>query len=189
MEKIIKKCSHLAFSCLRVGLFFLLLFLCSCAELSQDIGLTKAPDIDQRKGLTGTLQHPGILDPFQKYQLVMAANECRYFKVKVPRRWFWKVFLTVVNRDEKEHGRLTAEIGPSQPPWSPIAGTVFGKAFELGHEGVQAVLGVGNRLQDRTAILKLCQEGPPLRITIESQISSTGKLMGPSGAVEGLPEE
>jgi hypothetical protein len=185
------KITHLCFasSRLRAGLFFLLFFLGSCAELPQDIGLARAQDIDQRKGLTGTLQHPGILDPFQKYQLVMAANECRYFKVKVPQRWFWKAYLTVVNRDEKERGRLTAEIGPSPPPWSPVSGTVFGKIFDLGHESVQAVLGVGNRLPDRMAILKLCQEGPPLRITIESQVSSTGKLMGPAQSGGAVQEE
>jgi hypothetical protein len=165
----------------------LLLFLGSCAQLSQDIGLTQAPDLEQRKGLTGTLQHPGTLDPFQKYQIVMAANECRYFKMKVPQGWFWKAYLTVVNRDRKKHGRLTAVIGPSRPAWSPLKGIFFDKTFELGHESIQAVLGVGNLLPARTAILELCQEGPPLRITIESQVSPEGKLMGPSvrdGAVQ-----
>jgi hypothetical protein len=188
MKKLKQTNSFLVSWCLRVGLLCLLLFTGSCAAL-QDIGLTHAPDIDQRTGLTGTLQHPGVLDPFQKYQLVMAANECRYFKVKIPKRWSWKAFLTVVNRDVKERGRLTAEIGPNQPPWSPVSGTVFGKFFDLGHESVQAVLGVGNLLPDRVALLKLCQEGPPLRITIESQVSSGAKLMGPSQSGGAVQEE
>src|ERR1039458_9059623 len=49
--------------------------LSSCAEMAKDMGLDEEPDIQQRAGLTGTAANPAVLDPFKKYNLVMAGNE------------------------------------------------------------------------------------------------------------------
>src|SRR5579859_6763783 len=113
-----------------------LLSLCSCAEISKDVGLDEVPDIEQREGPTGTLDQPFALDPFQKYNLVMAAHECRYFQMKLPEKWYWKVAVTVVNR-EAEHGRLTARILPPKTPWNPLMNLGTEKNFELGRESIQ----------------------------------------------------
>ncbi|HEY5039679.1 MAG TPA: hypothetical protein VIJ93_11455, partial [bacterium] len=112
-------------------------------------------------------------------EIVMAANECRFFQMKVPERWYWKLTLTVVNREEHGQGRLVAEIIQPNLPWAPLPNTTFSKTFRLNREGVQAVLGVGNSGTDREALLRFCQEGSPLRITLQSQVSSTSQLMGP----------
>jgi hypothetical protein len=151
----------------------------SCAQVARDMGLEEVADIDQRAGVTGTQARPAVLDPFKKYNLVMAANECRFFQMKVPSRWYWKIYLTVVNREENRSGRLVAEIAPSDPAWSSLPDSRFGKTFVLEREGVQAVLGVGNSGPTRVAYFKLCQEGPPLHIAIESQVSSNAELLGP----------
>jgi hypothetical protein len=165
--------------CFWVVLSVASLCLSSCAEVGRDMGLEEIPDIQQRAGLTGTANQPAVLDPFKKYEIVMAANECRFFQMKVPERWYWKLTLTVVNREEHGQGRLVAEIIQPNLPWAPLPNTTFSKTFQLNREGVQAVLGVGNSGTDREAILRFCQEGSPLRITLQSQVSSTSQLMGP----------
>jgi hypothetical protein len=173
-----------------VFLFALSLGLSSCGGLTRDIGLDNPTDLQQREGPTGTLDNPTPLDPFQRYDLVMAANECRYFTMKVPTKWYWKVFLTVANRSDTRRGKLTAAIAPVKPDWSPLPATSFNKSFDLGREGVQVVLAVGNDGPDRQALLQLCQDGAPLHITLQSEVSGTQVLIGPndSGAVTGQSE-
>ena len=158
-----------------------ILGLSSCAEMAKDMGLDEEPDIQQRAGLTGTMANPAVLDPFKKYNLVMAANECRYFTMKVPEHWYWKIYLTVANRKVGQSGHLEAEIAQTNPPWGALPATSFKKTIELEQGGVQAVLGVGNEQATRPALLKLCQDGVPLKIAIESQVSSTTGLIGPHG--------
>src|SRR5260221_3113075 len=70
------------------------LSLSSCAEVAKDMGLDEVPDFEQRAGLAGTQDNPAVLDPFKKYNLVMAANECRFFTMKVPERWYSKINFT-----------------------------------------------------------------------------------------------
>ncbi|HUO57532.1 MAG TPA: hypothetical protein VMV05_05085 [bacterium] len=161
-----------------------LLFVCqglvSCAGVARDLGMEVVPDVEMRQGITGTQQNPAILDPFKKYHLVMSANECRFFAMKVPEKWYWKVYLTAANHVRDRQGHLEAKIAPADPPWSPLPDADFQKKFNLDVEGMQAVLGVGNGQGTRMAFLKLCQDGAPLDISIESQISATNELMVPT---------
>lgn len=154
--------------------------------MAKDMGLQQSTDLEQRMGITGTAENPAVIDPFDRYDLVMAANECRYFEIKVPEKWFWKLFLTAANRDDARHGQLTAQIAPSTPQWDPVQGTSFAKNFDLGREGLQAVLAVGNSGPTRYALLRLCQQGAPLHITLQSQISATSDLMGPDDNLDSL---
>jgi hypothetical protein len=165
--------------------FFILLSvvalgLSSCEGLARDIGMSQPTDLEQRTGLTGTQENPTPLDPFKRYELVMAAGECRYFTMQVPSKWYWKIYLTAANREDNRRGTLTAEILQANPPWSPLAATNFSKSFDLGREGLQAILAVGNRAPDRLAMFKLCQDGAPLHVTIQSEVSATNVLMGPT---------
>ncbi len=155
--------------------------LVSCFGLDRDMGLANVPDLQQRSGITGTQNNPAPLDPFKRYDLVMAADECRFFSMKVPSKWYWKIFLTVANREDTRRGALTAAIASAAPPWSPLPATSFDKNFDLGgREGDQVVLAVGNSQDDRLAFLQLCQTGAPLHITIQSEVSATNALMGPN---------
>jgi hypothetical protein len=173
---------------LRRSIFRIFLSLCacvaalglsSCAEVAKDMGLDQPTDVEQRSGLTGTSDNPATLDPFQQYDLVMAANETRFFQLKVPSGWFWKVYLTAANRDDTRHGHLWAQIAPSTPQWQPLIGAYFAKSFDLGREGEQTQLAVGNDGPARYAVLVLRQQGAPLHITLQSQVSATKELMGP----------
>jgi hypothetical protein len=155
------------------------LFVSSCAEVARDMGIDGLTEVQMRAGLTGTQAHPAALDPFQKYELVMAANECRFFIVKVPAGWYWKVYVTAASRAETIEGRLSASIDQPDPPWAPLPGTSFEKAMVLHHDGDQALLAVGNTVQTRYAVLRLCQEGAPVNVNIESQTSTTTNLLGP----------
>ncbi|HJT24335.1 MAG TPA: hypothetical protein VJ873_07140, partial [bacterium] len=137
--------------------------LTSCFGIDRDMGLVQVPDLQQREGITGTQDNPTPLDPFKRYDLVMAADECRFFTMKVPSQWYWKIYLTAADREEARRGSLTAEIAPANPPWIPLPATVFKKNFDLGgREGLQAVLAVGNSQADRIATFQLCQDGAPL---------------------------
>lgn len=157
-----------------------LLILPSCFGLDHDMGLVEVPDLQQRDGITGTEANPTPLDPFKRYDLVMAADECRFFTMKVPSNWYWKIYLTAADREENRRGSLIAEIASGNPPWSPLPGTAFKKNFDLGgREGLQAVLAVGNTQADRIATFRLCQTGAPLHITLQSEVSATHALLGP----------
>jgi len=190
--KIIKSKKNFSYLCSSVFicgkngfLFFLLLSvvgmgLCSCLGIDRDMGLVQVPDLQQREGITGTQDNPTPLDPFKRYDLVMAASECRFFTMKVPSNWYWKIYLTAANREENRRGTLAAEIAPANPPWAPLPATAFSKNFDLsGREGLQAILAVGNNQPDRLAFFKLCQDGAPLHITIQSEVSATKALLGP----------
>ncbi len=201
--KVLKKnfaylCSSV-FICGKRGLLFFSLLsvvslgLVSCFGLDRDMGLVKVPDLQQRSGITGTQADPAPLDPFKRYDLVMAADECRFFSMKVPSKWYWKIYLTVANREDMRRGSLRAAIASATPPWSPLPATSFNKSFDLGgREGDQVVLAVGNTQDDRLAYLQLCQTGAPLHITIQSEVSATSALMGPgdnSQAITATPSE
>ena len=166
----------------RLGVLAVLLSLglTSCFGLDRDMGLAQVPDLQQKEGITGTQDNPTPLDPFKRYDLVMASNECRFFTMKVPSNWYWKIYLTAANREENRRGSLSAEIAPANPPWVPLPATSFSKHFDLsGREGLQAILAVGNSQADRLAFFKLCQDGAPLHITIQSEVSATKALLGP----------
>ena len=165
---------------LQTGLLLLMaLGLASCAEISPDLKLSDTPEPQLRSGPMGTLEEPFLLDPFKKYDLVMAGDECRYFVVKVPNNWYWKVYLTAVNRSSKRQGVLKAEIVQGKRQWEALPEIPFGKIFELDRESVQGLIGVGNKGLPRFAMLRFCQEGAPLRVTLESQMSAAGELMPP----------
>lgn len=185
-KKMTYRCSSVFICGKRYFLIFSLLSvvslgLVSCFGLDRDMGLVKVPDLQQRSGITGTEDNPTPLDPFKRYELVMAADECRFFTMKVPSKWYWKIYLTVANREEVRRGSLTAAIAAVNPPWSALPATSFSKSFDLaGGEGDQAALAVGNTQDDRPALLKLCQAGGPLHIVIQSEISATHALLGPN---------
>jgi len=128
------------------------------------------------------------LDPFKKYDLLMAANESRYFVMMVPANWYWKVYVTAASRRENAEGRLSADISQATPPWASLPGTTFSKTMILHHDGDQALLAVGNTVQTRSALLRLTQEGAPVNVTIESQVSSTTNLLGPDTDRSSLKE-
>ena len=162
----------------------LLLALTSCSDVSKELVSDTKTDKDLREGITGSQQNPAVLDPFTKYEIVMAGDECRFLVMKIPSRWYWKAFITAADRDETRKGHLTAEI-QNNPPWALLPGTLLKKDFDLkGAEGDQAVLAAGNPGPDRLAHLKLCQDGAPLVITLQSEISATGALLAPD--VNGL---
>jgi hypothetical protein len=143
------------------------------------MGIDDSPEVELRAGPTGTQTNPSPLDPFKRYDLIMAANECRFFSMKVPEKWFWKVYLTGASRKEGTQARVTGEIGSSEAPFSTVPQTTFEKTMILTREGDQVVLGVGNKGPARVALLRVCQEGAPVHVTIESQVSSTSDLLGP----------
>jgi hypothetical protein len=162
-----------------------LLALSSCADISKEVGSGSKSDVEVREGITGTEQNPAVLDPFTKYEMVMTGGECRYLVMKIPSRWYWKAFITAADRDETQKGHLEAEIAQGNPAWAPLPGTLFKKDFNLNRgEGDQAVLAAGNSGPDRLALLKLCQDGAPLIVTLQSEISATGALLAPD--VNGL---
>jgi hypothetical protein len=156
------------------------LSLVSCAEVAKDMGLDEVPDVEQRAGLTGTRDNPGMLDPFKTYNLVLAANECRYLSIKVPEHWYWKLYLTAANREATRSSHLEAEIEPATPAWDTLPASDMKKTYNLLHEGVQCILGIGNTNGSRYASLKICQEGAPVRVTLKSEVSSHTDLLGPN---------
>jgi hypothetical protein len=158
----------------------------SCFGLDKDMGLTETPDIQAREGAGGTLENPAPLDPFQRYDLVLAANECRVFSMKVPAKWSWSISLTVANREEARRGKLTADIQGQEPNWLPLPGCYMSKTFDLSREGSEVRMGVGNPGDTKTINFQLCQTGAPLHVTLISQISATKALVVP-GATP-LPE-
>ena len=163
-------------------LIFFSLTLCSCSTLGTDMGFVHLSDMQQREGITGTPQNPATLDPFKRYDLVMAANECRYLQMNLPQRWYWKIFVTGANRAENDKSKLTARLLPSVPDWVALPISVTQKEFELNREGVESVLGVANTGPARMAVLELCQEGSPVRVTIQSEVSPMNEqLMQPFG--------
>jgi hypothetical protein len=164
-----------------------ILFLPSCFGLDKDMGLTEVPDLQLREGPTGTMDNPAPLDPFKRYDLVLAANECRVFSLKIPAKWYWTISLTAANREEARRGELTADILPKDANWATPPGSYLHKDFYLGHEGMEVSMGVGNNGATRTALLQLCQEGAPLRVTITCQISATKALVVPNSTP--LPEK
>jgi hypothetical protein len=153
--------------------------LSSCAEMAHDMGIDGDTDVQLRSGIKGTPKDPAALDPFKRYDLVMAANECRVFTMKVPTNWYWKVYITAAARRENVESRVSATIMQSSPAWGSLPGTTLDKVMILHQDGLQAVLAVGNSNETRMAVLQICQEGAPANITIESQVSSTSSLLGP----------
>jgi hypothetical protein len=163
-------------------LLLLSLGLGSCRTLGTDLGLVHLTDLQQREGPTGTLAAPAALDPFKRYDLVLAANECRYFQMNLPEGWYWKLFVTAVNRSKDDEGTLKAALLDSIPAWQPVPLCLSKKEFHLKAEGQEEVLGVANTGPTRPAILELCQDGPPLRVTLSSEVSPiNGGLMRPLG--------
>jgi hypothetical protein len=160
----------------------------SCFGLDKDMGLTETPDLELREGPRGTLDDPAPLDPFKRYDLVLAANETRVFSLKVPSKWFWKISLTVSNREVAQRGKLSADILPKDGGWVTIPGTYLEKDFDLSQEGLGVMLGVGNPGGTKNALLQLTQQGAPLRVTITSEISATKALVVPN-ATPSLPEK
>lgn len=160
-------------------LLLLAVTLGSCSSIARDVGLEEGTDLEQRSGVGGTADNPFPLNPFKRYYLVMSGGECRFFTMEVPSAWFWKITLTAANREQDRRGSLRAEIAQSNPPWTPLPASSMSKNFDLAREGVGAVLAVGNTGPTRLALLRLCQDGAPIHVTLQSQIFSTGALLGP----------
>lgn len=161
-------------------LLLLSLGLVSCRTLGTDLGLVRLSDIQQREGLTGTQSAPAVLDPFKRYDLVLAADESRYFQMNLPQGWYWKLFVTAVNRSPNIPGQLNARLLPSTPDWEAVPLCLSQKQFNLKAESDQEVLGAANTGPTRPAILELVQTGAPIQVTLQSEVSPmNGELMRP----------
>ncbi len=165
-------------------LLFVPMILAGCGTFRK-LGLISAPDIDQRRGVTGTEESPLPLNPLTKYKLVMAAGECRWFQVRVPKRWYWKVTLTAVCPD-KRSGRLEASLDISDGGWKPVVPYETRKVFDLAgwsEMGVrvgdsrQGVVAAANIGPERPLVLKICQSGAPVQALLEFQVSAFGDVL------------
>ncbi|HET9869245.1 MAG TPA: hypothetical protein VFR02_01930, partial [bacterium] len=141
------------------------------------------PGAAGRQGLLGTQAAPAPLNPFKDYDLVMAGGEDRYFKMNLPAGWYWKLFVTAVDRSNDQKGTLTAALLPSVPPWQSLPLCRDQKQFNLKpKEGDQDVLGAANNGPDHPVVVELSQRGPPILVTLHSEISPlSGLLMRPLG--------
>jgi hypothetical protein len=156
----------------KMGLILILsgLMMSSCRSLLIQMGLKQVPDLELRAGLMGTQAHPALLNPFKTYSMVLAAQDYRFFKVKFPAHWYWKVFVTVVNQ-KKRRGELWIRIFPSRTHWGILIPLRSENEFEVSQEGTQGSVGVINRGRTKTAYLELKQSGAPLQVLLQSEMA------------------
>jgi hypothetical protein len=109
---------QICYLCLSVAIIFSV----SCAEMARDMGIDGATDVQLRSGLTGTQNAPAALDPFKKYELVMTANESRFFTMKVP------VLEGLRDRREPQGKRRRPFIGGYRPAGAAL-GSLGGHQF------------------------------------------------------------
>jgi hypothetical protein len=141
------------------------------------VGLVKKPDIERREGSGGSPSRPETLNPFSTYRLVLAGDECRFFQMRVPSKWYWKLYVTAANEDQGMESKLTATFQTSEDGWKPLVPLETHKEISVADSSSQAALGVANEGDDRMLTLRLCQNGTPVIVTLESQVSAYGHAL------------
>lgn len=152
------------------------------------LGIKSPPDLEQRRGPAGTDPSPALLNPFESSRLVMAADECRTFRVRVPGGWYLKYVITVVNRRDGTPAYFKAGFRVDDPSWAEMVPHPLRKQFFIREGSSQAVVAVANQAKDRDVLLELCQEGPPVEVTLQpetSKVTATFLLPKPSFSGEG----
>jgi hypothetical protein len=152
------------------------------------VGLVKKPEVERREGSGGPASLPEILNPFTTYRLVLAGDECRFFQMRVPSKWYWKLYVTAANEDKGMESKLTAAFETSEEGWKPLVPLETHKEFPVADASSQAALGVANDGDDRMLTLKLCQNGSPVIVTLESQVSAYGHALLQPPLNKTLPE-
>ena len=135
------------------------------------LGLKSPPDLEQRRGIGGTRNNPEILNPFKPVEIVMAADECRFFRVRVPRGWYLKYLVTGVNRRDGKSGYMKAEMIAEGQGWAELSPYPREKHFYLREGSNQAVVAIANQSVDRDILLKICQEGSPMGVILQPETS------------------
>jgi len=158
-------------SCLRAFVVTAVPLLFSGCAVLVKLGIQSPPDLEQRRGPAGTAASPVVLNPFDPVRLVMAADECRTFRVRVPGGWYLKYLITVVNRRDGKPAFLKAGFQVFDPSWAEMAPHPLTKRFFIREGSSQAVLAVANRGKDRDVLLELCQEGPPMEVILQPETS------------------
>lgn len=155
------------------------------------LGIKRPPDLEQRRGPVGHAGAPAVLNPFGTVSLVMAADECRVFKVRVPGGWYLKYLITVVNRRDGTPAYLRAGFQVADPTWAEMSPYFLRKSFYIREGSSQAVVAVANQAKDRDVLFEICQEGPPVEVTLvpeTSRVVQTLLLPRPVFDPEGTPE-
>jgi len=107
----------------------------------------------------------------------MASRECRYFQVQIQSHWYWKVMLTAATRGEGRSAGLEAELATQGEGWKPVVPYESHKNFLLNADSSQGVIALANDGPERTLVLKLCQEGAPVKVILDSQVSAFGNAL------------
>lgn len=175
--------NHLRFAALAA----LALCLGGCAAM-KTVGLASKTDSEMRSGAGGSAARPEVLNPFNAYRLVMADNECRFFQLRVPSHWCWKLFVTASNEDPGQEATLSASFDTSGGSWNPLVPLESYRDFTVTDASSQGALGVANGGADRVMTLRLCQKGAPVRVVLESRVSAYGEALLEPPLNKQLPE-
>jgi len=144
------------------------------------MGIASTTDIGKRRGPGGTPEAPFELNPLRSKILVLAAHECRDFQVRLPKDWYWKVTLTASTRGDNSSASLSAELRDEGGGYAPVPPFEKTKSFRLSADSRQGVIALANQGPDRPLVLRLCQDGAPVKVVMESQVSAFGNaLMAP----------
>jgi hypothetical protein len=152
------------------------------------VGLTRKPDLEMREGSGVPPGRPETLSPFVTYRLVMAGNECRFFQMRVPSKWYWKLYVTASDQEWGAEADLNASFDTSSDGWQPLVPLETHKEFSVSDASSQAALGAANAGDDRMLTLKLCQSGAPIKIILESQVSAYGHALLQPPLSKSLPD-
>lgn len=146
------------------------MFLFGCGVM-RTLGIARTPDVEQRQGPAGTRIAPVVLNTFEKTILVLAADECRTFKVRVPQGWYLKYVVTVVNRRDGKQAYLRSRFVPEGAGWAEFVPHPLKHQFFLREGSSQAVIAVANQTASRDILFELCQEGPPVQVILQPETS------------------
>lgn len=148
-----------------------------CVKTLRSVGLAPKPDLEWRKGPGGDVANPETLSPFKTYRLVMAGDECRFFKVRVPSQWYWKLVVTASAETEGLEAEVTAAFDLQGEGWEPLVPFENHKTFSVAQASSQAAIAVANTGVDRMLTLRLCQKGTPVKVVLSSQVSAFGEVL------------
>ena len=171
-----------------LGVLALVWALSGCASAMKDVGLARKTDPEMRSGPGGSPTKPQMLSPFENYRLVLAGNECRFFQIRVPAKWYWKLYVTASNEEYGQEATLNASFDTSEGGWKPLPPLETHKEFAVAESSSQGALGVANDGDDRMLTLRLCQTGAPIKVVMESQVSAYGKALLEPPLNKGLPD-
>lgn len=165
------------------GVFLLAaaVFGAACGPALRTAGLKEGPPESRRSGLMGFRHDPAPLNPFETTELVMAGDECRFYRLKVPSGWTWKLRLTAASRRPGVPAEVHARILPESPPWGEVPNAARERVLRLASGGTQVLLGVANPLGDRMAVLELCQVGGDVGLILESEVAPYRMPLLPRG--------